>query len=79
VGEAGWGRRAGRERSPPYTRRDLKWRTYGTMRPPLPLEIRRAEEEARRLAADIRLLELEFPTGFGHLAHNVRNWRKEKS
>ncbi len=59
----------------PYTRRELKWRTYGTYRPPLPLEIRRAQEEARRLAADLRVLENAFPLGFGNLAREVRRWR----
>ena len=74
VGEEGWRRARDRDRPAPYTRRDLKWRVYGTVRPPLPLETRRAEEEARRLAADLRLLENVFPNGFGHLARGVRRW-----
>jgi hypothetical protein len=74
VGEAGW--LLARERgSPRYTRRDLKWRVYGTVRPPLQLETKRAEEEALRLARDIHALEREFPNGFGGLANAVRRWR----
>ena len=73
VGEEAW--RRDREREVVrYTRRDLKQRVYGTMRPPLPLEVRRAEEEARRLAGDIHLLEREFPNGFGSMANAVRRW-----
>lgn len=73
VGEAAWWR--ARERGDTrYTRRELKLRVYGTMRPSLPLEVHRAEEEARRLARDIHLLEREFPGGFGTLANAVRRW-----
>ena len=74
VGEAAWRRDAERGEIR-YTRRDLKQRVYGTMRPPLVLEVRRAEEEARRLARDIHVLEREFPNGFGWLANTVRRWR----
>lgn len=70
VGEEGW--RSGRSN---YDRRELKRRTYHTPRPSLPLETRRAMEEARRLAADLRLLENAFPLGFGNLAREVRPWR----
>ena len=77
VGEAAWWR--ARERGEiRYTRRDLKQRVYGTMRPSLPLEVRRAEEEARRLARDIHRLEREFPNGFGGLANAVRRWEMQK-
>lgn len=74
VGEAAWRRDRERELVR-YTRRDLKQRVYGTMRPSLPLEVRRAEEEARRLARDIHQLERAFPNGFGSLANAVRRWR----
>lgn len=77
VGEAAW-RRAHERGEVRYTRRDLKQRTYGTMRPPLTLEVRRAEEEAQRLARDIHRLEREFPIGFGGLANAVRRWGVEK-
>lgn len=75
VGEADWRRHVAQGTSP-YNRRELKLRTYGTYRPPLPLEIRRAMEEARRLAGDLRELEHRFPLGFGNLAREVRNWRQ---
>jgi hypothetical protein len=76
VGEEAW-RRAQQRGGGQYSRRDLKQRVYGTMRPPLPLEVRRAEEEARRLAVDLRGLENDFPIGFGSLAHAVRHWFRE--
>ncbi len=74
VTEAAWvsGQRAGR---PPYTRRELKWRVYGTERPPLPLEIRRAVQEVSRHQGDLRRLENDFPQGFGSLARDLRAWR----
>ncbi len=74
VTEAAWvnGQRAGR---PPFTRRELKWRVYGTERPPLPLEIRRAVQEVSRHQGDLRRLENDFPQGFGSLARDLRAWR----
>ncbi len=74
VTEAAWvnGQAAGR---PPYTRRELKWRVYGTERPSLPLEIRRAVQEVTRQQGDLRRLENDFPQGFGSLARDLRSWR----
>jgi hypothetical protein len=74
VSESAWleGQVAG---GPPYTRRELKWRVYGTERPGLPLETRCALEDARRHARDTRRLENDFP-GFGSLASDLRNWKK---
>ena len=57
-----------------YTRNDLKREAYGTDRPSLPMETRKAEEQARRLAAQLDLLERQFPIGFGALAADVRGW-----
>ena len=75
VTEAAWvnGQAAGR---PPYTRRELKWRVYGTERPPLPLEIRRAVQEVSRHQGDLRRLENDFPQGFGAFARDLRSWQK---
>lgn len=75
VTEAAWveGREAER---PPYTRRELKERTYGTDRPSLALCIEVAEREARRHARDLRRLEHEYP-GFRWLADAVRGWSSE--
>ena len=58
----------------PYTMRSLKEDVYETSRPSLDLETRHATEEARRLTQDLPLLEQCFPTGFGALARDVRNW-----
>ena len=59
----------------PYTRRELKWRVYGTDRPGLGFEIERALECVRRHQRDPRRLEADFPHGFGALARDVRDWR----
>lgn len=72
VGEAGW--LAGQEaQRPPYTRRELKFRTYGTERPTLQLETEIAVREAKRHAKDTRRLENDFP-GFASLATDLRGW-----
>ncbi len=73
VTEAAWiaGLSSGRF---PYTTSRLKEDVYGTSRPSLELETRCATEEARRLVQDLPLLEQCFPTGFGALAREVRNW-----
>lgn len=60
---------------PPYTRRELKWRVYGTERPSLQHEIMRAVQEVSRHRGDIRRLENDFPNGFGALARDLRSWR----
>jgi hypothetical protein len=74
VTEAAWlaGQESGR---PPYTRRELKFRVYGTERPSLPQEIRRAVQEVSRHRGDVRRLENDFPRGFGVLAQDLRSWR----
>ena len=59
----------------PYTRRELKKRTYGTERPNLYHETEIAVREARRHAKDTRRLEHDFP-GFAALAKDVRDWRE---
>jgi hypothetical protein len=60
----------------PYTRRELKWRVYGTDRPNLGFEIQRAVESVRRHRGDLRRLEADFPQGFGRMAHDLREWRQ---
>jgi len=76
VTEAAWlaGQASGIQ---PYSRRDLKWQVYGTIRPSLPLEIKRAVEEVLRHRGDLRRLENDFPHGFGALARDLRSWRQE--
>ena len=58
----------------PYSSNDLKKKKYGTDRPSLSVETQFAVENAARLAKDIRLLENNFPMGFGWLANDVRSW-----
>lgn len=74
ITEAAWvtGQESGRL---PYTRRELKWKVYGTERPTLPHEIKRAVQEVTRHAGDVRRLEYDFPQGFGSLARDLRTWQ----
>jgi hypothetical protein len=63
----------------PYTRRELKWKVYGTERPSLEHEMKRAVQEVSRHHGDIRRLENDFPNGFGALARGLREWRQNNS
>lgn len=56
------------------TRRQLKLDTYGSVAPPSDVLIKHAREECTRLATQLNLLELHFPTGFGVLARSLRKW-----
>lgn len=78
VTEAAWiaGQEDGRA---PYTRRELKWRVYGTDRPGLAFEIERALAAVRRFRGDVRRLEADFPGGFGALAQDLRVWSAKNS
>ncbi|MBP6506328.1 MAG: hypothetical protein KA257_02075 [Opitutaceae bacterium] len=74
VTEAAW--QEGQARGwAPYTRKELKWRVYGTDRPTLPHEIDCALREVQRHRHDTRRLETDFPGGFGALARDLRKWR----
>ncbi len=55
-------------------RRELKLRLYGTISPPLRLEIEIATREARRLAGNIQILETHFPQGFLPFVQQIRAW-----
>jgi hypothetical protein len=63
--------------APPYTRRELKWRVYGTDRPSLGFEIQQALVSLGRHHGDLRQLEADFPGGFGGMARDLREWREE--
>jgi hypothetical protein len=63
---------------PPYSRRELKWRVYGTERPTLAHETKRAVQEVLRHRGDMRRLENDFPQGFGSLARDLRSWRSSE-
>ncbi len=77
VGEATW-QKCRDDDWCPFTRRDLKQRLYGTMRPTLALETEHAVAEAKRLAADLRRLENDFPVGFGNLARTAHEWKRAR-
>lgn len=74
VTEAAWMQGQG-SGQPPYTRAQLKWKVYGTERPSLPHEIRRAVQEVSRHRGDLRRLENDFPNGFGALTRDLRAWQ----
>ncbi|MGA9770261.1 MAG: hypothetical protein WBV94_14575 [Blastocatellia bacterium] len=57
-------------------RNQLKRDVYGTDRPSLELETRRAIEEATRLIQNLDMIEHLFPNGFGTLARDVRGWQQ---
>jgi hypothetical protein len=74
VTEAAWA--AGQHRGvPPYTRKELKNRVYGTDRPTLAHETGMALAEVRRYRHDTRRLEYDFP-GFAALASDLRSWKE---
>ena len=73
VSEGAW-QRGLRDSRDPYNRGELKRHVYGTDRPSLDPETRRAAEEAHRLASCLDVLEDKFPIGFGSLAADVRSW-----
>lgn len=75
VNEAAWARELKAGSGFRDKRRRLKREVYGTDRPSLELEIRRATEEAHRLVQDLSRLQRLFPNGFGALARNVRDWQ----
>lgn len=77
VTEAAWVQGQGSGR-PPYTRAQLKWKVYGTERPSLPHEIKRAVQEVSRHRGDVRRLENDFPNGFGALTRDLRIWKDAK-
>ncbi len=64
---------------PPYTRRELKWKVYGTERPSLQFELKRMVQEVSRHHGDVRRLENDFPHGFGALARDLRSWGKAET
>lgn len=74
VTEAAWMEGQGSGRLP-YTRAQLKWKVYGTERPSLPHEIKRAVQEVSRHRGDVRRLENDFPNGFGALTRDLRAWK----
>ena len=58
----------------PYSRRDLKQLTYGTVRPSLPAEVRASIDGIGRHHGDVRRLENDFPRGLGSLTADLRGW-----
>ena len=60
--------------APPYSRRELKQLTYGTVRPSLPAEVRASIEGIGRHRGDMRRLENDFPRGFGSMTSDLRKW-----
>ncbi|HRH40731.1 MAG TPA: hypothetical protein PKY82_03735 [Pyrinomonadaceae bacterium] len=63
-----------------YDRKKLKEQVYGTTRPSLELETKRAVEETIRIVENELLegLEINFPQGFGKMADEIRLWKNEE-
>lgn len=64
------------EKREPYSKLDLKQDLYGVDKPGLGLETERMVEAAKQIAGNLPLLQSRFPNGFGHLAEELRQWRK---
>jgi hypothetical protein len=60
----------------PYTGVQLKELVYGTSRPSIALETKRAEDAMRRVVQDLDLFGRRFPRGFGALRWAVGRWGK---
>ncbi len=73
VNEANW-IAAQRSRTTCYTRGSLKLDVYGSVRAPMPVLLKRAEEEARRLSDRLDDLVAAFPNGFGALLRGIEAW-----
>ncbi|MCI0340643.1 MAG: hypothetical protein L0216_05755 [Planctomycetales bacterium] len=73
VNEAAWvnGQRSGSE---PYSRPELKKRTYGAAHPSPNLETTLAVRESSRVARTLPLLRSNFPVGFGALQDALMRW-----
>ena len=73
VTEAAWitGRNTGR---PPYSRRELKARAYGSEIVTIEIQTQRAVFHAQRLAADLTPLHTWFPNGCGTMLTTVEGW-----
>ncbi len=76
IGEEGWVNGL-KERSKPYTRKELKRRVYRTVRPSLHLETRIAKAEARRVSKLLKKLEESFPIGFGSMIREISQWERD--
>ncbi len=72
--EVAWTRELKAGTQPRGKIKSLKRDVYGTDVPPLSVETQVAIEQARRLAANLALLQKRFSIGFGSLADEVRSW-----
>lgn len=75
VGESNWARQLLAGAHAPTEIKKLKRLVYGTTRPNLPLETKRARRALRDVARErLDLLTQQFPLGFGALLHDLRRW-----
>lgn len=74
VNESTWARKIQHSEKITYTRNELKKRLYGTEHPALETMKHHAIEAATRLVDDLSKLEQLFPSGFGPLVEDIRNW-----
>lgn len=73
VGEARW-KIGMKENNRPFTRRKLKELVYGSDHPSIEIELNRGSEEATRIVTEKKPIEIDFPTGFGLMANEIRSW-----
>ena len=59
----------------PFTTRSLKRDVYGSDSPGLPLQTRLGIEASQRLSRHLDLLQTFFPSGFGALHRDLREWQ----
>ncbi len=72
--EVAWARDLEGGAQAPRVIRRLKRDVYGTDRPSLSVETKRAAEQAQRLTESLEAFEAASPNGFGPLARAVRAW-----
>jgi hypothetical protein len=75
ISEAAW-EKGLVESCDPYSRPELKRRSYGVERPTLGLETAKMVEAANELRGRVSEIENRFPVGFGSLATQLRAWRR---
>lgn len=75
ISEAAWEKGLDEKRDP-YSKLDLKRQLYGSEYSSLEHKTLKMIEAAREVSGDVSVLERAFPSGFGSLAGELRDWRR---
>lgn len=75
ISEAAWEKGMDEKRDP-YSKLDLKRQLYGSEFSSLAHMTLKMTEAAREVSAHLPTLERAFPSGFGSLANELRDWRR---